>query len=176
MKGDQNAYRQLYEKCFPVLMKVCARYQRQEEEAVNLLNEGFLRITQGLAKYRTEVPFEAWIRRIMINTAIDAFRRNRQYRQLTRLQEEPVESHREVILNEGEKDLILQDIYRLIQALPPMTREVFNLQVIDGYTHQEVSNMLGISTGTSKWHVANARKLLQTAIRAIQTPESVPNE
>ena len=80
--GDQKAQYQLYRSCFPLLMSVCLRYKKEESEAVASLNAGFLKILNGLARYRPDVPFEAWIRRIMINTIIDEFRKDRQVREL----------------------------------------------------------------------------------------------
>ena len=83
-RGDRKAQYQLYRICYPVLMAVCARYHRDEQDAVSALNNGFLKITQKLDTWRSgEVPFEAWIRRIMINTLIDMFRREKKWREMT---------------------------------------------------------------------------------------------
>src|SRR5262245_3044597 len=83
-QGDRKAQYALYRLCFPILMAVCKRYRRDEQEAATALNNGFLKIINNLDRYRAgEVPFEAWIRRIMINTAIDEFRRDKKWRELT---------------------------------------------------------------------------------------------
>lgn len=175
--NDRLAQKALYKLCYPVLMAVCARYHRQEADAVHVLNEGFLKIVMNLDKHRPEVPFEAWIRRIMLNTVIDDFRKNKKYQQNTDLGvSEGLDrnnSAHAVSLNEGERELILKDMYRLIQQLPPMTNKVFNLHIIDGYSHAEIGEKLGMSEGTSKWHVSNARKLLQAAIQKLKEQEYV---
>lgn len=167
-RGDRKAQYALYRVCFPVLMAVCMRYRRDEQEAVSALNNGFLKIIQNLDKYRRdEVPFEAWIRRIMINTAIDAFRREKKWRELTVFTDEIERAHPEepVDWNEAEQRLSVQHIENLLRKLPPVTRQVFNLFALDGFSHREIGEMLGMSEGTSKWHVNNARKQLQTWIK-----------
>lgn len=174
---DRLAQKALYEQCFPVLMAVCARYHKQEADAVHVLNEGFLKIVTNLDKYKTEVPFEAWIRRIMLNTVIDDFRKNKKYYQQTDFGVsdglERNNTTQAISLNEGERALIMKDIYKLIQNLPPMTNRVFNLHIIDGYSHAEIAEKLEMSVGTSKWHVANARKLLKAAMEKLKAQEYV---
>jgi len=168
-KGDRKAQYALYRVCFPVLMAVCVRYRRDEQDAVSALNMGFLKIINNLDRYRREeVPFEAWIRRIMINTAIDEFRREKKWRELTvftddferTYPQEPIE------WGEAEKRIDMQHLEALMRRLPPMTQQVFNLFALDGFSHKEISDMLGMSEGTSKWHVNAARQKLQTWITA----------
>lgn len=163
-QSDRKAQYQLYRLCFPVLMGICVRYKTDEQEAVSALNNGFLKIINNLGKYREEVPFEAWIRRIMVNTVIDEFRREKKWRELTvftdsiagEYADEPVD------WNEADRRFDLQQLENLLRRLPPVTRQVFNLFALDGFSHQEISTMLGMSDGTSKWHVNFARKQLKT--------------
>ncbi len=160
---DQRAQYQLYKRCFSLLMGVCIRYKKDEDEARAILNVGFLKILNNLDKYRPNVPFEAWIRRIMINTVIDEFRRNkkeREYIEYTDFQTSP-NYNQHVDYNEADKEFDVQALEHLIKQLPPMSQQVFNLYVIDGYSHKEIGGMLGISDGTSKWHLSNARKILK---------------
>jgi RNA polymerase sigma factor (sigma-70 family) len=166
-KGDRKAQYALYRVCFPVLMAVCVRYRRDEQDAVSAMNMGFLKIINNLDRYRRdEVPFEAWIRRIMINTAIDEFRREKKWRELTvftddfekTYPQEPIE------WGEAEKRIDVQHLEALMRRLPPMTQQVFNLFALDGFSHKEISEMLGMSEGTSKWHVNAARHKLQAWI------------
>jgi RNA polymerase sigma factor (sigma-70 family) len=163
-KGDRKAQYALYRVCFPVLMAVCVRYRRDEQDAVAALNMGFLKIINNLDRYRRdEVPFEAWIRRIMINTAIDEFRREKKWRELTVFSDDLERAHPEepIEWGEAEKRIDAQHIEALMRRLPPMTQQVFNLFALDGFSHKEISTMLGMSEGTSKWHVNAARQKLQ---------------
>ncbi|RMG82896.1 MAG: RNA polymerase sigma factor [Bacteroidetes bacterium] len=162
-RGDRKAQFQLYRVCFPVLMGVCVRYQKDEREAGAVLNAGFLKILNNLDKYRPEVPFEAWIRRIMINTLIDDFRKNRKVNELIEYQDFMNNDNVNEYLDFNEADLRFdaEQLEALIRALPPVSQKVFNLFAIDGYAHAEISELLGISEGTSKWHLHFARKKLQ---------------
>ncbi len=164
-KGDRKAQYALYRSCFPVLMAVCMRYRRNQQDAVSAANSGFLKIIQNLDRYkREEVPFEAWIRRIMINTVIDEFRREKKWRELTVFTEDIERAYpsEPIDWNEADQRLDIQHLEALLQRLPPMTQKVFNLFAIDGFSHQEISDMLGMSEGTSKWHVSTARAQLQS--------------
>lgn len=162
-QGDRKAQYTLYKACYPVLMSVCARYRRDEQEAVSAVNNGYLKIIQHLDRYPPQAPFEAWIRRIMINTLIDMFRREKKWRELTVLSEtmEIYGASCPVTYNEAEEQLNAQFLENLLRRLPPVTQQVFNLFALDGFSHKEIGTMLQISEGTSKWHVSFARKQLQ---------------
>ena len=159
-KNNRRAQYELYRECFPVLMGVCNRYYENEIDSRAMVNEGYLKIMMNIEKYSPQVPFKGWIRRIMINAIIDQFRKEKEYRRLT--------DHEEInkLQVVSPVDVSLQDQYDaeelldMIRKLPPMTNRVFNMFAIDGYSHFEVAQLLGISEGTSKWHVSNARKLL----------------
>lgn len=146
-----------------MLMSVCMRYNKQEEEARGMVNQGFLKILTNLEKYDPKVPFEAWCRRIMINTLIDAYRKNKRHKE--RINYTDFEDYHDydgiVDLNEAEHHFDAEAIEQIIQCLPDMSRQVFNLFAIDGYSHKEISSMLGMSEGTSKWHVSSARKQIK---------------
>lgn len=163
-QGDRKAQYALYRVCFPVLMAVCVRYKRDQQEAVSAVNAGFLKIINHLDRYRRdEVPFEAWIRRVMINTVIDEFRREKQWRDLTVFTDtiERAYPDEPINWNEAEQRLEVQYLENLLRRLPPVTQQVFNLFALDGFSHHEISELLGMSEGTSKWHVNNARQKLQ---------------
>lgn len=156
---DRKAQYFLYKDCFSLLMNVCTRYTRNEEDARALLNAGFLKILQYIEKYDRAIPFEAWARRIMINTVIDEYRKNKKHQETisySTLEEEYKYPHF-TDLNEAEKNLQTEEVEEIIRKLPPVSREVFNLYVIDGYSHKEIGEMLAIAEGTSKWHLSNAR-------------------
>jgi RNA polymerase sigma-70 factor (ECF subfamily) len=154
-------------------MSVCTRYQRDEQQAVTSLNNGFLKILQNLDRYRgDEVPFEAWIRRIMINTAIDAFRREKKWRELTVFTGTIEKDYPDERLdfNEGDERLNAQYLEALLRRLPPVTQQVFNMFALDGFSHREISELMGMSEGTSKWHVSHARSQLQNWIKTEFNP------
>lgn len=166
--GDRKAQYQLYQSCYPLLMSVCMRYMQDDLEARGMLNQGFLKIVTNLEKYREEVPFEAWIRRIMINTIIDNFRKNRKVKELIEHRDfasSPPPQTDRFDWNIADQQFDAEQIEALIRSLPPMSQKVFNLYAIDGYSHREVSEQLGISVGTSKWHLSSARKRLQEMLR-----------
>lgn len=166
-KRDRKAQFQLYKSCFSLLMGVCIRYKRDEAEARSILNVGFLKILTNLEKYNTKVPFEAWIRRIMINTIIDEFRKNRKERELIDYTDFGATDrfNQQVDYNEADKLFDVAAIEHLIKQLPSVTQKVFNLYIIDGYSHKEISKMLQMSVGTSKWHLSNARKILKSKLQ-----------
>ncbi len=165
--GDRRAQFQLYKSCFNVLMGVCMRYKKDESESASVLNQGFLKILTNLDKYDPKVPFEAWIRRIMINTVIDEFRKNRKVREL--IEHTDFTEHNaittQVDYNLADQKFDAERLEALIKQLPPVSQKVFNLYAIDGYSHKEIGEMLGISDGTSKWHLSSARKKLQEMIQ-----------
>ena len=164
-KNDRKSQYELYRECFPVLMSICSRYHENEIDSRAMMNEGFLKIILNLEKYSSQIPFKLWIRRIMINTIIDQFRKDKKYREQT---EHSEASHLQVV---APVDVALRDYYDgeelllMIRQLPPMTNRVFNMFAIDGYSHFEVAQLLKISEGTSKWHVSTARKLLSEMLK-----------
>lgn len=175
-KGDSRAQYRLYRWCFPFLMSVCSRYHNTEADAVAMLNEGFLKIVTNLDKYREEQAFEAWIKRIMINTLIDDFRKNRQVKELVEYHDfTDYNDHKQLTdFNAADLRFDAAELEAMIHQLPPMSRKVFNLYAIDGYNHREVGEMLGISEGTSKWHLSFARKRLQEMIQAADKMKGHP--
>ena len=128
------------------------------------MNRGYLKIIQGLDKFDRERSFEAWIRRIVVNTALDHLRKKkrRNHHEIS----QPVETLngmnvKEADWNLADRDFDAQELLDMINTLPTKTAQVFNLFAIDGFSHQEISNQLDMSEGTSKWHVSKARQRLQ---------------
>ena len=160
-EGDSRAQHALYRQAFPYLIKICYRYTSCKDDAVDMLNQGFLKIFQALPTYREEQPFLAWAKRIVINAIIDNFRRNKNYREQIQIQEEYYQQQDHSDFNAGEMRMMSNDLMNLVQQLPPMSREVLNLNVIDGYAHKEIAQMLGISESASKWHLFSARNKLR---------------
>lgn len=172
-RGDRRAQFQLFQSCFSTLMGVCMRYKKDESEAVSILNVGFLKILKNLDKHQPHVPFEAWIRRIMINTVIDDFRKNRKVKELIEHTdfEDYHDNEQLVEFNWADLKFEAEELEQMIKRLPPMSQKVFNLFAIDGYNHKEIGEMLDISNGTSKWHLSFARKKLREFIEAARKVE-----
>lgn len=173
IRKDPRAEHELYRTLYPMLMAICSRYEHNRQDASARLNEGFLKVLMNLGKRRPEVPFEAWVRRIMINTVIDGYRKERERRTLERM-DAPMDAHVGAEVNEYLRHMEAEEFARLLDEVPAMSRRVFNLFAIDGFSHAEIATLLGISAGTSKWHVSHARNILQNAIsRMVRTPFTV---
>jgi len=165
-KNDRKAHNELYRHCFGFLMAICLRYSSNRDDAEALLNQAFLKIITNLDKFRAEVPFGSWVSRITVNTIIDEFRRDKKRREhLTSVDFQESKGGHPINFNEAAQHLDAEELEKMIQQLPDMSRKVFNLYAIDGYTHKEIGEMLNISDGTSKWHVSFARKSLQEMIK-----------
>lgn len=163
IREEPKAQSALYRALYGTMMSICSRYERNKQDAVAMMNQGFLKILTHLGQRRPEVPFEAWVRRIMINTVIDGHRQRKPQREHEQLDAGPEPQDMSEV-NEYLREMEAEAFAELLQRVPGMSRRVFNLHVMDGYAHAEIATMLGISDGTSKWHVANARKLLQEAL------------
>jgi len=151
----------LYRRFSPRMYAVCLRYAGNPEEAEDILQEGFIKIFKKLGSFRSEGSFEGWIRRIFVNTAIEHFRRKRYLQPVTEKEENTLEgSYLSVLDNLAERDIM-----ELIQQLSPGYRTVFNMYVVEGYTHKEIGDMLGISEGTSKSQLSRAKVILQQMVK-----------
>lgn len=163
IRKDPRAEHELYRALYPLMMGVCMRYERNRQDAAARMNEGFLKVLLNLGKRKADVPFEAWVRRILINTVIDGFRRDQQRKTMERM-DATLDEHTGTTVNEYLRHMEAEAFAQLLDRVPEMSRRVFNLFAIDGYGHAEIAGMLGISEGTSKWHVSHARQVLQQAI------------
>lgn len=163
IRKEPKAQEALYRALYGQMMAICSRYERNKQDAVARMNEGFLKVLTNLASRRPEVPFELWVRRIMINTVIDDFRKERQRKDTERM-DGAFEEHEMSHVNEYLHHMEAEAFAAMLQRVPDMSRKVFNLFAVDGYPHAEIATMLQISEGTSKWHVSHARKVLQDAI------------
>lgn len=162
-RQEPKAQYELYRALYGLMMSICTRYERNRQDAVARMNQGFLKVLQRIGERRPEVPFDAWVSRIIINTAIDDFRRDRRRRD-NEVVMQPLEDGRSAMVNEYLSEMEAEAFARLLDRVPPMSRNVFNLHVVDGYPHAEIAALFGISEGTSKWHVAHARAILQKAV------------
>jgi len=162
--NNRESQKKLYTSFYGYAMAVCDRYTNNQDDAIEILNDGFLKIFKEIYRYKpayTDVvsSFKGWLRKIMVYTAIDHFRKNHKHQFTTDLDNGVVQvaSHAEDALDR----ISYEEIIRSIQDLTPGYRTVFNLFIIEGFTHEEISDKLGISIGTSKSNLAKARRQLQ---------------
>jgi RNA polymerase sigma-70 factor (ECF subfamily) len=155
-KGDRGAQRALYDFYCRKMMVVCLRYSKAIPEAEDILQEGFVKVFQAIGNFRGESKLETWITRIMVNTALNAKRK--------KLYLFPMVDIEETNLPEEEMSISgihFTQLLEMIQALPQGCQIVFNLFAIEGFSHKEIAEQLGISEGTSKSQFARAKSLLQ---------------
>lgn len=165
-KNNRKAHNELYKTCFGFMMAISLRYCNNREDAESFVNQAFLKIVTNLDKYNEDIPFGSWVSRITVNTIIDQFRRNKKHREnISGVDIDEVSHASHVDFNRAAQVLDAEALSAMIETLPDMSRKVFNLYAIDGYTHKEIGTMLGISDGTSKWHVSFARKSLQKLVK-----------
>lgn len=161
IEGNRRMQEELYRRFAPRMYAVCLRYAGNAEEAEDILQEGFIKVFKKIGSFRSEGSFEGWVRRIFVNTAIENFRRKRYLMPVTEKEENTIEGKYISVLDE----LAEKDILGLVQELSPGYRTVFNMYVVEGYTHKEIADMLGISEGTSKSQLSRAKVILQDLVR-----------
>jgi RNA polymerase sigma-70 factor (ECF subfamily) len=159
--GNRRMQEELYRRFSPRMYAVCLRYAGTAEEAQDILQEGFIKIFKKLDTFRSEGSFEGWIRRIFVNTAIEHFRRKKYLQPVTEREENTLEGNYLSALD----GMAEKDILELVQKLSPGYRTVFNMYVVEGYTHKEIGDMLGISEGTSKSQLSRAKVILQDMVK-----------
>ena len=155
--NNRRSQKRLYEHFYGYGMNICLRYAKDRVEAEEMLNDGFLKALLNIDKYDPAFPFRAWLRKILINSAIDYYRKYQKY-QLTLSMDQLAEIPDDVPLpaiDEGE------DVLPILQELPRAYRMAFNLYVIEGYKHHEIAELLNISVGTSKSNLARAKTKLK---------------
>jgi len=167
LKKNRRAQNMLYEKCFGILMSISLRYEKNKEDARFMVNIGFMKIITNLNKFIFDVEFEYWIRRVMINTMIDEYRKNKRHNEVIKYGdiENEYMGNQASVLNRAEADYNAEELQHMIRLLPGDTQKVFNLFAIDGYSHKEIAKMMKMPLGTSKWHVSKAREILTKMIQ-----------
>jgi RNA polymerase sigma-70 factor (ECF subfamily) len=161
-RGNAKYQKLLFEQYAPKMLGVCARYFQDIEEAEDALQDGFVKVFSNISAFRGEGSFEGWIRRIMVNTSINLHRKNLKHYYHLELGDKELKMVDE---NLSYDQLEVQDLLKLIQSLPNGYRIVFNLFEIEGYSHQEIADQLGVSVNTSKSQLLKARRKLQELIK-----------
>jgi RNA polymerase sigma-70 factor (ECF subfamily) len=158
-KGDRAVQKALYDGYCRKMMVVCLRYAKSTQEAEDVLQEAFVKVFQGLKDFRQEARLETWITRIMVNTALNAQRKKLYLYPMV-----DVEDLNLPVDGLALPDLHFNQLLEYIQSLPQGCQIVFNLFAIEGYSHREIAELLGISEGTSKSQYARAKSLLQARL------------
>lgn len=167
-KRNKKAQKQLYEKYSAMFYAICYRYAKSEDEASDILQDGFLKIFLNIEKY-TEGNFEAWMRRIIINTAISHYHHNLKHYYHQDIDKVDDLDHDSV----NETDYTMDELLNIIKTLPDGYRLIFNLYAVEGYKHKEISEMLEIDLGTSKSQYSRARKLVREKLLTLKKEEKV---
>jgi RNA polymerase sigma-70 factor (ECF subfamily) len=172
LEGKRKAYSLLFKNYAPVMLGVCLRYSKNRIDAEDVMQDGFIKVFTQIHKFRREGSFEGWIKRIMINSAIDNYQSNLKHA----FHEDVSEIDQSAIFTghadedddlPGELDISKEKLMGMIQDLPDGYRVVFNLYAIENYNHREIAALLGISENTSKTQLLKARKALRKKIEAL---------
>ncbi len=163
-RNKRESQKVLYSSFYGYAMAICDRYTNKQDDALEILNDGFLKVFREIHHYQPAYAdvvssFKGWLRKIMVYTAIDHFRKNQKHQVVTQL--DNVVYQVATVHEDAVDKLSYEEIIRAVQELSPGYRTVFNLFVIEGLSHEEISNQLGISTGTSKSNLSKARRQLQ---------------
>lgn len=159
-RREDWALKKLYEDHYSTMMGVCLRYSNNKEDALDILHEGFIKVFKNIKKFQPGTSLTAWIRRIMVNNAIDFYRKN------VRRRTEDLEQAYNISSNDIDavSQYTEKEILAAVQQLTPSYRTVFNLYVIEGYSHREIGERLGITESTSRSNLVKARGKLQKAL------------
>lgn len=164
LKGDRKMQHMLYQQYAGKMFMVCLRYAPGRLEAEDILQEAFIKVFDKIGQYRAEASLASWIRRVVVNTALNSQRSKLYMYPMVDMENMHGMAGQEATLSAYQ----LQDLLQLIQELPSGCRLVFNLYAIEGYSHKEIGELLEVSEGTSKSQYARARQLLQSRIEALE--------
>ncbi|HYE56056.1 MAG TPA: sigma-70 family RNA polymerase sigma factor [Chitinophagaceae bacterium] len=160
--NDRRAQEQLYKQFYGPMASICMRYTRNQHDAIEVLHNGFLKVYRNMERFDpAKASLYTWIRTIVIHTAIDFIRQKARWY----VPHGEIETAEAAGIDaEAIQRMSARELLTLVQELPPATQMVFNLYVMEGYTHKEIGTLLGISDGTSKWHLSEARRQLQNLV------------
>lgn len=161
-RNDRHAQEIFYRRFFPEMMRMCMRHTRDENKATEIVNTGFLRVFKKMHTFSFKGSLEGWVRRLIYHSMADYFRENARYSHFLIFEERD-----EAVPEQSHHQFYEEEILRAVSKLPPMSREVFRLYAIEGYSHAEISSQLGMSEGTSKWHLSTARQRLREQLQAL---------
>lgn len=175
LANDRRAQQRVHELFYGKMMAVCMRYTKNTDQAKDILQDGFIKVFRSMESYNRAGSFEGWIRRIIVNTAIDHFRRSKnaylllgEERSIEDFGDEDAEDTLAEEEGDDLPDLKPADVINAMQKLTPAYRTVFNLYVFEEMTHKEIADSLGINVGTSKSNLAKAKANLKKLLRKEQ--------
>ena len=162
VRNERWAQQKLYEVFYPSAMPLCMRYSNNSDDAMDIMHEGFIKVFRNISKYKVGTSMHSWIKRIMINTAID------HYRKMSRRRTEDLDTAYTVSSSDPNvvSQMTVKEILSSLQQLTPAYRNVFNLYVIEGFSHREIAEKMGITESTSRSNLVKARKKLQGLLLA----------
>ncbi len=164
-KNSAIAQRMLFDKFAPKMMAVCLRYVKNQMEAEDILQDGFVKIFAKISAFKNDGSLEGWIRRIMVNTALDAIRKNKRILSDTDIDDV---SYKIAYKDHSFDSMDLQRLLEIISELPDGYRVVFNMFAIEGYSHKEIADTLGVTENTSKSQYSRARAYLQNQLEKLE--------
>lgn len=171
MRQERASQKMLYKTFYGFSMGICLRYANNRDDAAEIMNQGFYKVFTRIETYDISKPFMAWLGRIMMNTSIDHYRSN-----IKSLLHDDLETAEHISDGDfADKKLAYEELLAMVQRLPTAYRTVFNLFAIEGYTHEEIGEMLGISAGTSKSNLHKARHKLRQMIAQEDMPDQRNN-
>ncbi len=164
-RGNAKAQRALFDKFAPKMLAVCMRYLKNKNEAEDALQDGFVKVFQKIPAFKMEGSLEGWIRRIMVNNSLDAIRKNKKH-----LLDDVIDAvqHKVSFTDFQFDDMDLQVLLKIIAELPDGYRVVFNMFAIEGYSHKEIADTLGVTENTSKSQYSRARALLRDKLEGVK--------
>ncbi len=160
-ENDRQSQHDLYRNFYSYAMSVCMRYTGNEEDAVEVMNDSFMKVFANIEKFDETKPFKPWLRRILVNTCIDHIKKNAKHNHLADITEANVHQSTQ---EAPDHNLNYEEILEKVGQLSPAYRAVFNLYVIDGYKHQEIAEQLGITVSTSKANLTRAKAALRAML------------
>ncbi len=163
-KGDNQAQKELYDLFAPKMMVIALRYSKSVPEAEDILQDAFVKVFQKIGSLKQDDKLGGWIKRIVINTALNQNRSKLYMFPMSQVEENTISDESEINLSE----IHFQELLKMIQALPLGCQTIFNLYAIEGYSHSDIAKKLGISSGTSKSQYSRARKILREKLESIE--------
>lgn len=163
-QGEESARRQLFQLTGPKMLALCRRYCKNEDDAKDALQEGFIKVFTSLDKYRGESSPETWMGRIFINTAIDLYKKSRNYGQTFGSLDEN-NDYEDAVYEDNPFPCKAEDVLKAMDMMPEGYRIVFNLYCMENYSHRQIAELLGISEGTSKSQYARAKQFIYTRLK-----------
>ena len=162
--NNRQAQQQIYSKFSSKMLSVCRQYIKDIQLAEDVMITSFMKVFTNLKRFENKGSFEGWIKKIMINKALDHLKLTKQYKNKVDFNDKyPMDAV--LIDNEALSNIQMEELHSIIQTLPAMNLVVFNLYAIEGYSHKEIAEELNINEGTSRWYLANARQILKVQLQ-----------